>query len=78
MLEIIPKKYFSISRLEIVVNRKCFSISLTNHRETHGDSIQQPIHCTTFKIHWEAIILLMETRDKMKLFKYSSSNIVLT
>lgn len=78
MLKIISKKYFSISRLEIVVKLKCFSISLTKNRETHGDSIQQPIHCTTFKIHWEAIILLMETRDKMKLFKYSSSNTVLT
>lgn len=75
MLEIVPnKKYFNISTLEIVSKHKYFSISLTKNCETHGDSIQQRIHHTTFKMHWDAIILLMETSDKQKLLKYSSCN----
>lgn len=78
MLEIVPKKkYFNISTLDIVPKHKYFSISLTKNCKTHGDSVQQSIHYTTFKMHWDAIILLTETSDKKKLFKYSSCNIVL-
>lgn len=65
MLEIVPKqKYFNISALEIVPKQKYFSISLTKQRQTRSGSIQQRIFCPTFKMHWEAIILLMETSDK--------------
>lgn len=70
MLGIVPKKkYFHVSTLEIVPKHKHFSISLTNNCKTHGDSIQESIHHTTFKMHRDAIILLMETSDKKKLFK---------
>jgi len=63
--------------MEILPKHKYFSISLTKNCKTHGDFIQQRIHYTTFKMHWDAIILLMETRDRKKIFKHSSCNSVL-